>query len=80
MNTVSGTIFMTLNFILTYEWAQKARMLRYTRPKGSIVKKQSSLLEAFVSYEENEVLQIHYLCKLLTTFYFFLTYEWAQKA
>jgi hypothetical protein len=56
MNTVSETIFMTLYFILTYEWAQKARTLWDVRLKDSIVKKHSSLFGAFVSYKENEVL------------------------
>jgi hypothetical protein len=52
MYMVSGTIFMTLNFFLTYKWAQKARKLQYTTLKGSTVKKQYSLLGAFVSYNK----------------------------
>ncbi len=43
-------------FFVTYHWAQKARVLHYTRLERLARGKHSSLLDPFVSYEENEVL------------------------
>ncbi len=43
-------------FFVTNKWAQKARMLQYTRLERLPVDKHSSLLGSLVSYEENETL------------------------
>jgi hypothetical protein len=43
-----------------------------------LVQCNSSLLGTFVSYEENEMLQIPSLGPYLQQPFFFVTYEWAQ--
>ncbi len=45
------------NFV-TYQWAQKARVLDYTSPESIVKAKHSSLLGPFTSYEEKPVLWI----------------------
>jgi hypothetical protein len=47
-------------FFLTYKWAQYAKLLNYTRLDGLGGDKHSSLLDSFLSYEENQVLGIRY--------------------
>jgi hypothetical protein len=42
-------------FLVTFEWAQEARMLQYTRFKRWAKDKHSSLLGPIVSYEEDKV-------------------------
>jgi hypothetical protein len=51
-DTVTWAIFTTLMFFLTYEWAQKARTLHYTRIKRLPSDKHSSLFRTFIRYEE----------------------------
>jgi hypothetical protein len=45
-------------FFVTFDLNQKATALYYTKPEGLASEKHSGLLEPFVSYVENEVLQI----------------------
>jgi hypothetical protein len=47
----SKVVFSTLH----YEWAQQARVLCYNRLERFASNKHSSLLDPFVSYEENKV-------------------------
>jgi hypothetical protein len=47
-----------LIFFVTYEWAQYARVLIYTRPERLASNKHSGLSGLFISYEENEGLLI----------------------
>jgi hypothetical protein len=56
-------------FFVTYQWAQEARVLQYTRLERQAKGKHSSLLGPIVSYEVDEVLQIsahclYFLCNL----------------
>jgi hypothetical protein len=50
----------TQHFIsfVTYQWAQKATVVHYIRLENLYCDKNSSLLEEFVSYKENEVMWI----------------------
>jgi len=45
-------------FFVTYESAQKDRVLHYTREESFAREKHSRLLELLTSYEENKVLLI----------------------
>jgi hypothetical protein len=46
------------SFFITCEWAQRARLLQYTRLEMHARDKRFSLLSPFTSYEENEVMLI----------------------
>ncbi len=48
-----GHIYNCFIFFRNYEWAQKARVLHFTRPKMLARGKLFSLLGLFESYEEN---------------------------
>jgi hypothetical protein len=43
-------------FLVTYHWAQNARVLQYNKLERLARDKHSCSLDPFVSYEENEVL------------------------
>jgi len=45
-----------VTFFVTYEWAQYARVLHYTRLEELVRNKHSSLWVPFISYEENSVM------------------------
>jgi hypothetical protein len=51
-----GAIFTTLNFLCNLQMDQEARVFVTRKPFQFSVILHSSLLGAFVSYEENEVL------------------------
>ncbi len=53
-------------------------LLHYTKLERVAKNKHSSLLEPFVSYEENEVLWIRAQGQYSQHFFFFVIYEWAQ--
>jgi hypothetical protein len=42
------------HFFISYDWVQKARVLRRVRLEGFVRDKQSRLLGPFVSCDENE--------------------------
>jgi hypothetical protein len=52
---------LNYNLIVTYEWAQLARVFVPGKPLEPGVTKHSSILDPFVSYKENEVLQQRFL-------------------
>jgi hypothetical protein len=56
------------------------KQLYFTRLERLSNDEHSSLLVAFISYEENDVLWIQPLGLYSRHFIFFLTYEWAQYA
>ncbi len=56
MNRAPGNVFATLNVFITYEWAQQAGVLHYTRLEMLARDKHSSLFGPFISYIETEVL------------------------
>jgi hypothetical protein len=62
-------------FIVTYEQTLKARVLYTTKLERLGGYKHSSLLDLFVSYEENEVLWIQPLGPYSQHFIFIVTYE-----
>jgi hypothetical protein len=74
-----GPYSLLLIFFLTYEWAQKARTLHYTKIKRLPSDKHSSLFRAFISYEEIEVLGDTVTGAICTTLIYLLTCEWAKK-
>ncbi len=80
MNRVPGVAFTTLIFYVTYEWAQRARVLHYTRLKILAKDKNSSLFGPFISYIENEVLCIGFMGLYSQHFISCITDEWAQQA
>ncbi len=67
-------------FFVTHKWAQKARLLHYTRPERLAMDKHSSLFSPFVRYDKNEYLWILLLRLYYQHFIFSVTYKWAQKA
>ncbi len=54
ITTKCDQIFSNGCFFVTYEWAQYARV--FTNSSMEWIAKHCSLLEPFLSYEENEVL------------------------
>jgi hypothetical protein len=65
---------------VTYERAQKARVLYNTRAEMIAMDKNSNLLGPFVSFEESKMLWIWPLIQYSQHFISFVTYERAQKA
>ncbi len=49
-------VFTTLHFPQTYKWAQKDRLLHFSRLERGAKVKRSSLLDPFVSSEEDKLL------------------------
>jgi hypothetical protein len=58
MNMATVILFIIHLFFVTYEWAQQARVLHFTRLERLVRDKYSISLGPFLSYEENEVLGI----------------------
>ena len=58
MNTTPGTLFTKLHFLRKLRISPISYVLLYTRLERLATDKHSSLLDPFVSYEENEVLWI----------------------
>ncbi len=52
VNTAPGPYSKHFIFLLTYEWAQKARALHYTKLKALQSDKHSGLFGAFVAYDK----------------------------
>jgi hypothetical protein len=74
----AGTVFTTLHFLLNLRIGPKAGLFQNTKLKRFTSVKHSNLLGQFVSYEENEVLQIWQLVPYSQHSIFFITYESAQ--
>ncbi len=55
MNTNPWTVFTNLIFFVTYEWAQNVNVY-YRRLERLAIDKRSTLLNPFVSFEENAAL------------------------
>jgi hypothetical protein len=53
---VQGPYSQHFIFLVTYEWAKQARVLHCSGLESLVRDKHSSLLDPFISYEENEVL------------------------
>ncbi len=66
-------------FNITYKWAQHARVLHCDRPERLFGDKHSSFWGPFVSYEENEALQVRSQETYSQLIIFNVTYKWAQE-
>ncbi len=49
VNTSLGTMFTTVHFLETYEWAQKAKVVVLVKPFQLSVMQHSCLLNPFIS-------------------------------
>ncbi len=67
-------------FFVTYKWPQEARVLQYTSLEMRAMDKHYSLLDPFVSYENDDLLWIQPQRSYSQHLFFFITYEWAQEA
>jgi hypothetical protein len=65
---------------ITHKWAQHAKVLHYDKPERLVRDKQSSFWGPFVSYEENEALQVWSQETYSQFIIFNVTYKWAQQA
>ncbi len=76
------TLDYSQHFILfvAHKWAQKARVLHYTKAERLSRDKHFILFSPIVSYDENELLWIWYLRLYYQHFILFLAHKWAQKA
>ncbi len=66
-------------FFITFKWAQKARVLHYTRLERLVKEKCSTLLKQFIIYKENKVLRIWFQGLYSQDFIFFLTWDRSTK-
>ncbi len=55
MNKAPGVIFTTFQFLVTYHWAQKARVFVPGKPSQPNLIQHTSIMGTLIGYEENKV-------------------------